>query len=370
MILLNDFKTQWAEVEAEALKALAQAGSSGWYILGEEVLRFEADLAKYWNMGHVAGTANGLDAIQIALRATGCKSGDRVLTTPVSAFATTLAILLIGATPVFVDVDQFGMIDLDQAEKVFASDPSIRHFVPVHLFGHACDLERLGHLRDRFGLTIIEDCAQSIGAKWKGKPTGSVGTMACTSFYPTKNLGCLGDGGAVLTNSSDLDRDARMLRNYGQSSKYKHDAIGWNSRLDEVHAAYLSRVALPRLDAWTMRRQQVAEAYLAGIRNADVKVVGQPVGSNSCWHLFPVLVAPEKKQDFRSYLEKQGVQTGEHYPIPIPDQIALRTVTAEIPFALSNAASFCKSEVSLPIHPHLSASDIGKVIEAVNGWDA
>jgi len=368
LILLNDFKKQWEDVGGNAIDAFSKVGRSGWYILGNEVVAFEKALAEHWELSHAVGVANGLDAIQIALQATGCKAGDRVLTTPLSAFATTLAILRIGARPVFVDIDAFGLIDLDVVEQVLASDPGIGYFIPVHLFGHACDLERLRHLQERFGIAMIEDCAQSIGSKWKGASTGTAGAMASTSFYPTKNLGALGDGGALLTNSYELGRLARSLRDYGQSSKYKHDFIGWNSRLDEVQAAYLSHVALPRLEAWTLRRKEIAEAYLLRIHHESVRSVGRPKHSDSCWHLFPLLVDPAQKQDFRSHLQNMGVQTGEHYPIPIPDQEALKGVYIEVPLGFPRTSKFCESEVSIPIHPYLTDSEVDSVIVAVNSW--
>jgi dTDP-3-amino-3,4,6-trideoxy-alpha-D-glucose transaminase len=368
LILLNDFKTQWEDIGHSATDTFAKVGRSGWYILGSEVNAFEKALAERWGLSHAVGVANGLDAIQIALQATGCKAGDRVLTTPLSAFATTLAILRLGARPVFVDIDAFGLIDLDGAEQVLASNPGIGYFIPVHLFGHACDIERLRHLQERFGVTIIEDCAQSIGSKWKGVSTGTAGAMACTSFYPTKNLGALGDGGALLTNSDELSTIAHSLRDYGQCSKYKHDLIGWNSRLDELHAAFLSDVALPRLGAWTLRRKEIAETYLLRIHHQSVRCLGRPEHSDSCWHLFPLLVDPAQKKDFRSHLQNMGVQTGEHYPIPIPDQEALKGVDIEIPLGLPRTSKFCQSEVSIPIHPYLTNSDVDSVVIAVNSW--
>src|SRR5690242_20503979 len=183
MILLNDFKRQWQETRSDVLDAVETVGASGWYILGREVTEFEQALAAYWGIPHAIGVASGLDAIELSLRALGCGPGDRVLTSPISAFATALAILKVGARPVFADCDSRGLIDLDACREILAAHPEIRYFVPVHLYGHSLDLAVLRDLRDRFDLRMVEDCAQSIGATCGGAPTGSVGQFAATSFY-------------------------------------------------------------------------------------------------------------------------------------------------------------------------------------------
>ena len=192
--------------------------------------------------------------------------------------------------------------------------------------------------------------------------------MTALSFYPTKNLGALGDGGAVLTASEELAQTARMLRDYGQSAKYCHELVGYNSRLDELHAALLNRVFLPRLPAWTETRRRIAAAYLQGIQNPAIRVPGAPPGSHSCWHLFPVFVEPGRKPDFISWLDSRGVATGEHYPISIPDQPAMRQVKFEIVGSLATALQICRSEVSLPIHPYLHDFEVAQVIDACNQW--
>src|SRR5579871_291055 len=248
-VLSNDFRRQWADTRAEMLDAFEALGSSGWYILGSETEQFEKALAAYWGLPHAVGVASGLDAIEISLRILGCRAGDRVLTTPVSAFATTLAIVKAGAVPVFAPVDDYGLICLDACEQLLARRPEIRFFVPVHLYGHALNMDRLSRLRERFALNIVEDCAQSVGARWGGTPTGIAGQIAATSFYPTKNLGALGDGGAILTGDSAIAGLAAQYRNYGESGKYCHKVIGYNSRLDELQAALLRRVSLAKLAA-------------------------------------------------------------------------------------------------------------------------
>ena len=290
MIPLNDFKRQWEDTREDAMAAFEEIGASGWYILGREVREFEEALAGYWGLPHVVGVASGLDAIEISLKALGCGPGDKVLTTPLSAFATALAILNLGAVPVFVDTDPYGQIDLDACQAVLESRPDIGFFVPVHLYGHALDMQRLQALRQRLGCGMVEDCVQSIGACFQGIATGSAGHMAALSFYPTKNLGAMGDGGAVLARGEEYARRARMLRDYGQSAKYRHEMVGYNSRLDELQAGLLRRVSLGRLPAWIEARRRIAAAYLAGIRNPAIQVPGAPAGSYSCWHLFPVLV--------------------------------------------------------------------------------
>ena len=370
MIPLNDFKRQWLDTREEAMAAFEEVGASGWYILGREVREFEEALSRYWGMPHVVGVASGLDAIEISLKSLGCGSGDKVLTTPLSAFATALAILKLGAEPVFVDTDEFGQIDLDACRTVLASRGDVRFFVPVHLYGHALDMTRLRAIRDTFSCRIVEDTVQSIGACFRGVTAGSAGHMSALSFYPTKNLGALGDGGAVLTPDEDLAQCARMLRDYGQSAKYRHELVGYNSRLDELQAGLLRRVYLQRLPVWTEARRRIAAAYISEIQNPAIDVPGAPAGSNSCWHLFPVLVDPAHKREFMEWLAARGVGSGEHYPILIPDQPAMTGVKFEVVGTLANARRISRSEVTLPIHPYLTEDEVACVIDACNRWPA
>jgi dTDP-3-amino-3,4,6-trideoxy-alpha-D-glucose transaminase len=368
MILLNDFKRQWDDIRPDALAAMEAVGSSGWYILGNEVDAFEKALAGLWGLRQSVGVASGLDAIEISLKALGCGRGDRVLTTPLSAFATTLAIVKLDAVPVFADCDEYGLIDLERCREILRARPEIRYFVPVHLYGHSLDLAALRSLRDEFDLFMVEDCAQSVLARWGGMATGSVGQMAATSFYPTKNLGALGDGGAILTDDLSLATKVRCLRDYGQSGKYHHSAAGYNSRLDELQAALLRRVQLPRLSRWTEQRREVAAKYNAGIRHGGIRPMGSPRSSHSCGHLFPVLVEAERKQDFLSWVKSRDVAAGEHYPVIIPDQSAMRSAAHEVITDCAQARRIARSEVSLPIHPYLTEGEIGRVIDVCNEW--
>jgi dTDP-4-amino-4,6-dideoxygalactose transaminase len=369
MILLNDFKRQWEECRGDVLAAVECVGSSGWYVLGTEVNQFERELAAFWGLEHAVGVGNGMDALEIALRCMGVSAGQKVLTTPLSAFATTLAIVRTGAIPVFVDVDELGQIDIARCAELFGSDPSIRFLLPVHLFGFASSLRALSALAQSSGVRLLEDCAQAIGASDAGIKVGHVGAACATSFYPTKNLGALGDGGALLTNDVALAARARVLRNYGQSTQYVHEELGLNSRLDELHAAVLRRAFLPRLTSWTSRRREIASRYLDGIRSRSVKALAPPSDSQPVWHLFPVLVAPDRRDSFREHLKARGVLSGVHYPRLIPDQEALRGgVSFQIVGELTNARRFAASEVSLPIHPYMTDSEVDQVIEACNRW--
>jgi len=341
---------------------------SGSLVLGPEVEGFEKELARTWGLPHAIGCASGLDAIEIALRCAGLEPGDRVLTTPLSAFATSLAILRAGGEPVFVDVDASGLLDLGHCEAVLAEDHGIRFMVPVHLYGHALDGERLEALRDRFGLTIVEDCAQAIGATTHGEPVGAVGGWAATSFYPTKNLGCVGDGGAVLTTHEDGARRAASLRNYGQRAKFEHDELGLNSRLDELQAAILRRALLPDLARTTARRTQIAKRYAEEIRNPALETPPTPRGSGSVWHLYPLLVDGDRAA-FQAHQAAAGIGTGVHYPRLIPEQKALAERAGELTRTpLPQARRFANDEVSLPIHPYLSEADVDRVIAACNSW--
>jgi dTDP-3-amino-3,4,6-trideoxy-alpha-D-glucose transaminase len=367
----NDFRRQWQDLGPALTAAFEDFGESGWYVLGREVAAFEESLARMWGIGHAVGVASGLDALEISLRLLGCGPGDKVLTTPVSAFATTLAILKLGAVPVFADCDANGLLSLEACEELLERAPEIRYFVPVHLYGHSLDLDRLEELRNRFDLKMVEDCAQSIGARWHGsgstRATGTVGQMAATSFYPTKNLGAFGDGGAILTSDPKLANGAHQLRDYGQSAKYRHEFIGYNSRLDELQATLLGRVLLPRLAGWIERRREIARMYLAGLSHNGITPFDPPANSESSWHLFPAAVAPERKAAFLAYMKSRGIAAGEHYPIAIPDQPAMATRVFE-DHGCRTARQLCAAEVSLPIHPYLTNEEVQYAIDACNKW--
>jgi dTDP-3-amino-3,4,6-trideoxy-alpha-D-glucose transaminase len=364
MILQNDFKRQWAEIGPAAMGAIKRVGASGRYILGQEVEAFEGKLGTVCGVAHAVGVANGMDAIEIGLRCLDLQAGQKVLTTPFSAFATTLAILRAGGVPVFVDVDDNGNIDLEQCREIFSRERSIRFFVPVHLYGNPLDPEKLAGLRRDFDLVIVEDCAQAIGAKHGGRNVGTVGQAAATSFYPTKNLGALGDGGALLTNDPRLAGRARALRNYGQSERYFHDELGLNSRLDELHAAVLSDALLPNLQRWTEARRQIAVRYLRGLQ--PIRTITPAPSAEPVWHLFPIFVDPAERDNTRERLLGCGIASDVHYPRLMPEQPAMKqsAVSYEVAIEPSNARSLAVSEISLPIHPFLQEDEVEAVVTA------
>jgi dTDP-3-amino-3,4,6-trideoxy-alpha-D-glucose transaminase len=368
MILQNDFKRQWEVVGESVLGAVRRVGGSGWYILGGEVESFERALAEWWGVSHAVGTGNGLDALEIGLRCLDLQPGEKVLTTPLSAFATTLAILRAGGVPVFVDVDDLGAIDLRQCRRVLEKDRSIRFFVPVHLYGFPLPMEELGRLKADFHLQVLEDCAQSIGASHAGMKTGVVGQMAATSFYPTKNLGALGDAGALLTNDAALAAKAKTLRNYGQTEPGIHSDLGLNSRLDELQAAIMRDALLPHLADWTEARRRTASRYLTQIRHPAIQLPTPGPDMKPVWHLFPILAGEGLREQLQSHLKTKGIMTGIHYPQRICDQAALPKCISEIAIDPVNARRFTSCELSLPIHPFLTEQEVDTVTAACNAW--
>jgi dTDP-4-amino-4,6-dideoxygalactose transaminase len=362
-VAANDFARQWEEIRADALAALDRVGSSGWLILGEEVECFERELAEWWGVGHAVGVGNGLDAIEIALRCADLPPGAKVLTTPLTAFATTLAIMRAGLTPVWCDVDESGGLDLGRAESALVADPEIRALLPVHLYGHPLDPESLRALVAAHDLVLIEDCAQSAGAERAGEPTGRAGLAAASSFYPTKNLGALGDGGVLLTGDADLAARARELRNYGQRQNYEHREAGLNSRLDEVQAAILRSAMLPRLDRHLARRREVAAAYEEALGDGPLRPIS-PRGGESARHLFPVEAIAGSPQELATGLREAGIAVGRHYPSLCSEQEAARGIgSAADPLAV--ARRLAANEISLPIHPYLTDAEVERVVAAL-----
>jgi dTDP-4-amino-4,6-dideoxygalactose transaminase len=361
-IPINDFARQWQDIRGDAIDALERVGRSGWLVLGEEVSKFEREFAAWWGIPHAVGVASGLDALQIALRCADLPVGARVITTPLTAFATTLAIVHAGGEPVWCDVDESGGLDLDQVSATLKADPSVRAVMPVHLYGHPMDPVEIERLAAEYDVLIIEDCAQSAGAQRDRRPTGMAGIAAGTSLYPTKNLGAMGDGGVLLTCDADLAERARRLRDYGQNQRYGHVELGLNSRLDELQAAILRSASLPRLDRWLARRAEIASRYVDALRETTLRPITAKAG-RSAHHLFAVEVMDGEPATIIQLLHERGVTAGRHYPFVCPDQAAVRHRGITVG-SIVRARRLAKQELSLPIHPYLDEEEVERVIEA------
>jgi dTDP-3-amino-3,4,6-trideoxy-alpha-D-glucose transaminase len=333
----------------------------GWFILGPELEAFEAAFAQASGAAHAIGVGTGTDAIALTLRALGIGPGDEVITTPLSAAYSALAIMMAGATPVFADIDPKRLtIDPGAIEAVIT--PRTAALLPVHLYGQPADMARIGAIASRHGLVIVEDSCQAHLATCEGRPVGSFGAAAAFSFYPTKNLGALGDAGAITTNDATLAARLRRVRNGGQTDRYRHVEPGWNSRLDEIQAAVL-RERLTRLPARTGRRRDIAQRYRSHLRGGPV-VVPPEHDPGHVYHLFPILT-PDRA-GLVTHLERLGIGTIVHYPIPIPRQQALAGITN--PDTCPVADRVCAEVVSLPLHPDLTDTDADAVSSAVLSW--
>ena len=361
-VLANDFARQWGEIGEDALTSVDRVGRSGSLILGEEVARFEQELAAWWGVKYAVGVGNGLDALEIALHCAGIPAGSQVLTTPLTAFATTLAVIRAGAEPVWCDVDETGGIDLERAEEALHALPSIRAIIPVHLYGHPLDGDGLRRIAAEHGVVVIEDCAQSAGASRAGEPTGVAGLLAATSLYPTKNLGTLGDGGVLLTADAALAERARVLRNYGHADDGLHHGPGLNSRLDELQAAILRSALLPRLDRFLARRREIAARYEEALAGTRLRPIA-PGGGESAHHLFPIEVAEGDPAAVAAALRAEGITIGRHYPGLCNEQPAVAGVGV-VSGSLDVASRLSEAELSLPIHPFLDEGEVEQVIEA------
>jgi dTDP-3-amino-3,4,6-trideoxy-alpha-D-glucose transaminase len=354
-----DYAAKRAAIDAAVARVLA----SGWFILGEEVARFEEEFAAWLGVEHVVACANGTEAIALALQAAGVRPGDEVLLPANTCVPTLSGLRLSGAKPRLCDVDP-ETLTLDAGRVEQALSPSARFLLPVHLYGGVADLEGLLLLAKRHGLTIVEDCAQSHGASSSGRMTGGFGTAAAFSFYPTKNLGAYGDGGAVATRDAGLANRLRQLRQYGWSRRDYAEREGWNSRLDEVQAAIL-RAKLATLEDENARRRQVAGRYDTAFAGLPLRLLRVREGSLPSRHLYPVRV--ERRDAFQAHLLDRGIETRIHYPVPLhlhPAYTFLGHGRGDFP--VSEAA--CDSVVSLPIYPSLFDAQVEAVIAAVTGF--
>jgi dTDP-4-amino-4,6-dideoxygalactose transaminase len=358
-----DFKAHVRAVRSELDAAVARVLESGWFILGPEGEAFERELAQALGARHAVAVASGTDALHLALRSRGVGPGDEVVTSSISAAFSALAILHAGARPVFVDVDPL-TLNIDPAAAARAITPRTKALLPVHLYGHPADMDPLMALARERGLVVVEDACQAHGALYRGRPVGTLAGeqgLGALSFYPTKNLGALGDGGAVLTNDAETAARLRQLRNGGQRDRYRHETEGWNSRLDELQAALL-RVGLSHLPGWTERRRALAAFYRAELQGSGVEpLVEQPYARSVC-HLF---VARHPRRDtLMEALQQRGIGTLVHYPIPLHLQPAFAFL-GERRGDLPVAERACDEILSLPLYPELDDEKARRVADAV-----
>lgn len=346
----------------EMADAARRVMDSGWYVLGKEVSAFENEFAGYCGTRHAVGVGNGSDALELALASLDLPEGSEIAVAPNAAMYATLAILAQGFSPRFVDVDP-QRATMAATSLAASITPQTRAIVVTHLYGALADIEAIGAIARQHDLTIIEDCAQAHGAERDGRRAGSFGDAACFSFYPTKNLGALGDGGAVVTNDDALADRLRRLRQYGWKDKYQVTlAHGRNSRLDELQAALL-RVKLPRLDRWNARRRDIATQYSKGIRNSSIQAPPQPA-SDHVAHLY--VVRSERRDALREHLQHRGVGVDVHYPIPDHRQPIFGDRYAAL--SLPVAERLARTSLSLPCFAELTDDEVAFVIDACNAW--
>lgn len=360
-----DLKAQAHELRAELEAAFARVLDSGWYILGSEAESFEREFAEYCGVEHCVGVGNGLDALHLILRAYGIGSGDEVIVPSNTYIATWLAVSHCGATPVPVEPDErYYNIDPERIEV--AITPRTKAIMPVHLYGHPADMDAIMEIAQRHHLKVIEDAAQAHGAHYKGRRTGSLGHAAGFSFYPGKNLGAFGDGGAVTTNDAELADRVRVLRNYGSRIKYKNEVQGFNSRLDEIQAAFL-RVKLKRLDAWNAQRREIANQYLAGLAEVPNLTLPQVMEwAEPVWHLFVIRCAD--RDDLQKHLAENGIGTMIHYPIPPHRQRAYASGLCIREPSLPVAEQLSINTLSLPIYPQLDPKQVEYVLNCIKSY--
>lgn len=362
MIRMNDFHAEPEALVQAQLRAAERVLRSGGYILGDEVASFEKLWAARCGTAHAIGTGNGLDAIEIGIRALGLAPDAEVVTTSMTAFATVLGIVRAGAVPVLADIDPASAL-LDAGSVARCIGPRTRAVLLVHLYGQMPTMGPWVKLCADRSLTLIEDCAQAHLARQGGRVAGSFGAWGAYSFYPTKNLGARGDAGALVTNDPKLAGLARSLRNYGQANRDEHARLGMNSRLDELHAAMLS-ARLEWLDEFTARRREIATRYRAGIRNPHVRLLAPPAESSAhVYHLFVLLC--DERDRLAEFLKQRGVESLVHYLVPAhlqPAGRAFRNDPAGLPHSEAHAAC-C---LSVPCHPQMSDADADAVIAALN----
>ncbi len=364
MIFCSNPKAQYISHKKEIDAAISRVLNSGWYILGDEVEKFEKEFASYIGVSHGIGTGSGTEALHASLVACGIGSGDEVITVSHTAVATAAAIVLSGASPRFVDIEpQFYTVDPEKIEM--AITPRTKAIIPVHIYGQPADMEPIMELAKEHDLWVIEDCAQAHGAMYKGKRAGSLGDIGCFSFYPTKNLGAIGDGGMVVTNDKKLAKKVSLLREYGWVERYVSHFAGWNTRLDEIQAAIL-RVKLKYLDEDNLKRKQLADNYNSNFSNTSLILPNIRDEATHIYHLY--VIQSKRRDELLSFLKEKNIGASIHYPVPIHLQPAYSHIGGR--GILPETEKTAKDILSLPIYPELKASDISLITNAIKDFES
>jgi dTDP-4-amino-4,6-dideoxygalactose transaminase len=353
-----DLKPQYESLKSDLQVAINRVVESGRFVMGPDVKAFEAEVAQYLGVKHAIGVNSGTDALFIGLRALGIGPGDEVITTPFTFFATAESISHVGATPVFVDVDErtFNIVPELIEEKITERTKAI---LPVHLFGRPAEMGGIMALAERYDLEVVEDCAQSFGARYEGRQTGTFGTMGAFSFFPSKNLGAYGDGGLIATNEDALADTARMLRVHGAKKKYQNEMVGYNSRLDTIQAAVL-RVKLPHVDAWNEDRRRVAALY-GELLEYVPGVVAPEATEGHVFHQYTVRIIYGNRDEVQAGLKKAGIGTMVYYPVPVHQLPLYRGLDYHLPLAEKATGEV----LSLPIWPTMDEPTQRRVVEAI-----
>lgn len=360
-IPFNNFCAAYQELQSELDEAYHRFMTSGWYILGDQVRKFEEELAAYCGTKHCVGVANGLEALTLILKAWDIGPGDEVVVPSNTYIASWLAVTHSGATPVPVEPDPL-TYDIDPNRIQGSITNKTKAIMPVHLYGQPADMDPINAIAREHGLKVVEDAAQALGSTYRNRMSGSLGDAAGHSFYPTKNLGAFGDAGAITTNDDELAAKARSLRNYGSTKRYHNDLVGYNSRLDELQAAFL-RVKLSKLDEWNERRRAVANFYSAALQNLrQVKLPEVAPSVSPNWHLY--VIRNESRNRLQAELSRTGVETLIHYPVPPHLSEAYR----HLGFGKGSqpiAEELASSVLSLPLHAHIDGTTSSRVVDAV-----
>ncbi len=358
-IPLVELSAQYRLIKPEVDAALNQVLSSNEYILGSEVGKFEEQFSKYIGVNYAVGVASGTDALTLALKSLNLKTGDGVII-PANVYPTAFGVSLSGVKLQLADIDPNTLnLSLDTVRKAY--DQTTKAIVIVHLYGNPVNLDPILEFAKSNNIFVIEDCAQACGAEYKGKKVGSFGDVSCFSFYPTKNLGAYGDGGAVLTNSTEIFKQIKLLRMYGESSRYNSILVGHNSRLDELQAGILN-VKLNYLDKWNTQRRYLAGVYKDELDQLPLEIVSEEESSESVYHLFVVKI--KRRDELKEYLNQKSIVTGIHYPIAIHQTKSFKSLGYnEGDFPISEMA--CNQILSLPMYPELSADDVCRVSEHI-----